>query len=108
MVSVRTSNILSFPAPAIAHPDRPRRPAARGCYYFRMLTSLKTKARRTLTVAVALTPWLASMYLFYWLDASGTWTSETPHRGKLSVALLASGMGLSFLIHSYFAKRDQK
>ena len=54
---------------------------------------------------VALTPWLLSMYFFYWLDASGTWTSETPHRGKLSVAILASGMGLSFLLQSWFMKR---
>ena len=43
------------------------------------------------------------MYLFYWLDASGTWTPETPHRGKLSVAiLLAAGMLSSFLLLAKF------
>jgi len=45
------------------------------------------------------------MYLFYWLDASGTWSRETPHRGKLSVILLGSGMLLSFLLYSWIAKR---
>jgi len=59
----------------------------------------------TFKAAIALTPWLLAMYVFYWLDSSGTWTSETPHRGKISVALLASGMLLSFLLHSYLAAR---
>lgn len=48
------------------------------------------------------------MYAFYWLDASGTWTADTPHRGKLSVALLAAGMFLSFLVQSWFMKRRRK
>jgi hypothetical protein len=63
--------------------------------------------RKGLNIAIALTPWLISMYVFYWLDSSGTWTSETPHRGKISVALLASGMLLSFLTHAYFATRKR-
>jgi hypothetical protein len=63
--------------------------------------------RKGLNIAIALTPWLISMYVFYWLDSSGTWTSETAHRGKISVALLASGMLLSFLIHAYFATRKR-
>jgi hypothetical protein len=53
-------------------------------------------------------PWLLAMYVFYWLHARGTWTADTPHRGKLSVALLASGMLLSFLIQSWFSKRRRR
>ena len=45
------------------------------------------------------------MYLFYWLDSSGTWNAETRHRGKLSVLLLGSGMLLSFLLHSWLTRR---
>ena len=56
---------------------------------------------------VALLPWLLSMYGFYWLESSGTWTAETPHRGKLSVALLATGMALSFMIYTRFVARDR-
>ena len=56
---------------------------------------------------VALLPWLLSMYGFYWLESSGTWTAETPHRGKLSVALLAIGMALSFVFYSRFVARDR-
>ena len=58
-----------------------------------------------LKIAIALGPWIAAMYLFYWLDTSGTWTPDTPHRGKLSVALLATGMILSFLAGSRLARR---
>ena len=73
-----------------------------------MLKSLKSQAQKTFKVAIALTPWLIAMYAFYWLDSSGTWTSETPHRGKISVAILATGMLLSFLVQSHFARHEQK
>jgi len=71
-----------------------------------MLNSLQVKARYALKVAIAMVPWVVSMYLFYWLDSSGTWTSETAHRGKLSVAILGAGMMLSFLLWSHLAKKD--
>lgn len=48
------------------------------------------------------------MYVFYRLEISGTWTPDTPHRGKLSVLLLAAGMLLSFLAQTWFAKRRRK
>jgi len=58
----------------------------------------KRRASNGLRMAVVLTPWLLSMYLLYWLDSTRTWSPEAPHRGKLSVAILAVGMGLSFLV----------
>jgi hypothetical protein len=70
-----------------------------------MTGALKIRPGKVLRTAIALSPWVISMYLFFWLDSSGTWTSETPHRGKLSVAILATGMLLSFLVQSWFAKR---
>lgn len=73
-----------------------------------MPSSIRTKTLNVLPIAVAVTPWLLSMYVFYWLDSSGTWTSETPHRGKISVAILVAGMALSFVIYSYLARRAQK
>ena len=66
---------------------------------------LKSRPRRALEIAIASLPWILAMYLFYWLDASGTWTSETPHRGKMSVTLLGTGMTLSFLVHSFISRR---
>lgn len=72
-----------------------------------MPNALKAKTAHVLKFAIAFTPWLVAMYLFYWLDSSGTWTSETPHRGKISVALLVLGMSLTFLIRSYFTKRER-
>jgi len=73
-----------------------------------MLKTLKARTRYALETAIAFTPWVISMYVYYWLDSSGTWTSETPHRGKISVAILATGMLLSFLTQSFLAKRRQK
>ena len=73
-----------------------------------MPNSLKIKTPNAIKIAIAFAPWLLSMYLFFWLDHSGIWTSETPHRGKMSVAILAAGMLLSFLLQSHFSKRQQK
>ena len=70
--------------------------------------SLKTRTRHTLEVAVAFAPWVFSAYVLYWLEYGEIWTTETAHRGKISVAILALGMGLSFLVQSRFAEREQK
>ena len=67
---------------------------------------LQTQAGKALKIAIAFTPWLMAMYAFYWLDSSGIWTSETPHRGKLSVLILVTGMIASFLVQSHFAKNE--
>jgi len=73
-----------------------------------MPNPLKIWTRNALKVAIAFTPWLISMYLLYWLEYGEIWTTQTAHRGKISVTILAVGMGLSFLVQSRFAKRDQK
>ena len=100
--------IISFHAHLFDPPDRSRRFNEGECYYSGMQSSLKVKARRVLEIVIAFTPWVLSMYLFYWLQSSGTWTSDTPHRGKLSVMILGAGMLISFLIQSRFLKRRQK
>lgn len=73
-----------------------------------MLDTLINRTRHILRVAIAFVPWLIAMYLFYWLNYSENWTSATAHRGKLSVVILAVGMGVSFLVHSYFVGRERK
>lgn len=72
-----------------------------------MAASIKTRTFSVLKAFLASVPWLLSMYLFYWLDSSGTWTIETPHRGKLSVVILAAGMIASFYLYSYLSGRKQ-
>ena len=64
--------------------------------------------RYVLEVAIAFTPWLISMYVLYWLEYGEVWTTETAHRGKITVVILVVGMGLSFLVQSRFAEREQK
>ena len=73
-----------------------------------MPNSLKRHARNALKAAIAFAPWVISMYVLYWLEYGEVWTTETAHRGKISVAILAVGMGFSFLVQSRFAKREQK
>ncbi len=76
--------------------------------FFGMLNSLKTKIRKALKVAIAFIPWLISIYLLYWFEYSEIWTNETAHRGKMSVAIIATGMGLSFLVRSRLVRRQKK
>ena len=71
-----------------------------------MLDALPSRARSALRIAVAMTPWLISMYMLYWLEHGEIWTTETAHRGKISVLILVIGMLSSFLIMSYFTARQ--
>ena len=73
-----------------------------------MQNTVKNRIARALQIGITFLPWLVASYSFWWLDSSGTWTVDTPHRGKLSVAILGTGMLLSFLLHSYFTKRAGK
>jgi hypothetical protein len=73
-----------------------------------MPDSSKARINKALKVVIAFMPWLISMYLLYWLEYGQIWTTETAHRGKITVAILAMGMGLSFLVRSHFAKNGRK
>ncbi len=73
-----------------------------------MQKSFKSRTRYALEVAITFLPWVISLYLLYWLEYGEIWTTETAHRGKITAAILAVGMGLSFLVKSRFAKREQK
>jgi len=69
-----------------------------------MSGSSKTQLRHAIEIVIAFAPWLLSAFILYWLEYGEIWTTETAHRGKISVVILAVGMGLSFLLHSHFAK----
>ena len=73
-----------------------------------MPKSLKSRLRSALEIVIAFTPWVISLYVLYWLEYGEIWTTETPHRGKISVAILVFGMVLSFLVRSRFFRREQK
>jgi len=47
------------------------------------------------------------MYTLYWLESNEIWVVETLHRDKMTVAILLTGMALSFLLQSYFLKRGK-
>ena len=69
---------------------------------------MKTAVLRGVLIGIAMLPWLFSMYAFYWLDSSGTWTSTTPHRGKLSVLILSAGLAASFYAWTFLSRRYVK
>jgi hypothetical protein len=73
-----------------------------------MTSSVKTKTRNALEISIAFTPWLISMYTLYWLEYSEIWTTATLHRNKMTIAILVTGMSLSFLLKSHFDKREKK
>ena len=70
-----------------------------------MPDALKSRLRYVLQVGVAALPWVISMYTLYWLEHGEIWTTETPHRGKISVSILLAGMLLSFLLQSRLIAR---
>ena len=72
-----------------------------------MPIALKARALRAFQIVIAMTPWVISMFTLYWLEHGDIWTTETPHRGKISVSILLAGMVLSFLIQSRFIARRQ-
>ena len=65
------------------------------------------RTRLVLDIILAILPWVVSMYVLYWLESAAIWIPETPHRDKISLAILVLGMGASFLLYSYLAKRDR-
>ena len=73
-----------------------------------MQSALGQGLLKGLKLLIAFTPWVLACYAFYLLHSSGTWTGETPHRGKMSVSLLGTGMVLSFLIQSGFIRSIRK
>jgi hypothetical protein len=72
-----------------------------------MPDSFRRQARSALEFAMVFAPSLISMYVLYWLEYGEIWTTETAHRGKISVAILAIGMALSFFVYSRFARRER-
>ena len=55
---------------------------------------------------VSFLPWIISIYFFYWLDQH-VLTIDTPHRGKLSVIIMSTGMVLSLLLWTYFKEKKK-
>lgn len=45
-------------------------------------------------------PWLSAMYLLFLIEKNGVWTIDTPFRDVMSIAIVATGMVISFLLQS--------
>lgn len=73
-----------------------------------MLNYLKTKTKYALKLAFVMSPCIFSMYLLYYLEKNQVWIPQTLHRDKMTIAILATGLILSFLLKTYISKREQK
>lgn len=73
-----------------------------------MLNYLKNKVKYALMLAFIMAPCIFSMYLLYYLETNQVWIPETPHRDKMTIAILATGLILSFLLKTYMSKRGKK
>jgi|TARA_B110000438_G_C15677174_1_gene590717 hypothetical protein len=71
-----------------------------------MTTNLRKQSTWLMKSVASFLPWVFSIYIFYWLDYQ-IWTDETPHRGKLSVIIMATGMILSLLLWTYFKQKKK-
>ncbi|MFK7731373.1 MAG: hypothetical protein AB8B48_07100 [Pseudomonadales bacterium] len=63
-----------------------------------------TIIKKSLLSALAFMPWAVSMYLLYWLEKSGTFTAETAFRDPANISIVATGMLLSFAVHTYIGR----
>lgn len=73
-----------------------------------MSKDLKMQLIRMIKIMIALTPWLVSMYLLFWLGKHEVWIPETPHRDKITIAILVVGMASSFFVYSIFFKHKRR
>ena len=67
----------------------------------------KSRTRLVLDIILAFVPWVVSMYVLYWFEYAAIWSPETPHRDKISLAVLILGMGASFLLYAYLSRRER-
>lgn len=72
-----------------------------------MLHLVKAQAIHAAKIAIGVAPLLVSFYALYWLEKQSIWTSETAHRDKMTIAIVALGMTISFLLLSRFAKSSK-
>ncbi|GEM_PF-1657184 len=70
-----------------------------------MVGSAQAILRTIVRVVVSLLPWALTLYLHYWLEHGSVWEVDMPFRSALSVLLLATGMGLSFVLHAVLVRR---
>ena len=54
---------------------------------------------------IAAGPWILSMYALYYAEKHQLWIPETPHRDKITIVVLVLGLGLSFLLKTYFTAK---
>ncbi|MEO0424626.1 MAG: hypothetical protein AAF184_19970 [Pseudomonadota bacterium] len=55
-------------------------------------------------IFVSLLPWGGALFLHYWLEYKEIWAVDMAFRPAISAAILATGLALSFLVHSRLSR----
>ena len=62
-----------------------------------MMPDLKNRVLFYLKAFLALAPLIGAMYALYYFGKYEVWIPETPHRDKITIAILVLGVSISFL-----------
>ncbi|MEM9386579.1 MAG: hypothetical protein AAGA68_16090 [Pseudomonadota bacterium] len=58
-------------------------------------------------IFVSLVPWGVALFAHYWLEYEDIWAVDMAFRPVISAAILATGLALSFLVHSLLSKSSR-
>ncbi len=70
-----------------------------------MASKLKNKMLFYLKASLALAPLILAMYTLYYFGKYEIWIPETPHRDKITIAVLVFGVSLSFWLYSLITSK---
>lgn len=76
--------------------------------YRKGLNLLKMQMHVALKIVIAATPMLIAMHVLYAFGKYEIWVPETAFRDVMTVAIMTTGMLLSFLLQSYFVRTVKK
>ena len=65
-----------------------------------MMPDLKNRVLFYLKAFLALAPLIGAMYALYYFGKYEVWIAETPHRDKITIAILVLGISISFWLYS--------
>ena len=65
-----------------------------------MMPDLKNRVLFYLKAFLALAPLIGAMYALYYFGKYELWIPETPHRDKITLAILVLGVSISFWLYS--------
>ena len=73
-----------------------------------MMPDLKNRVLFYLRAFLALAPLIGAMYALYYFGKCEVWIPETPHRDKITLAILVLGVSISFWLYSLINPKKKR